>query len=165
MANVKKAFQPLIEFLEQNKDKKVSSILAEATELCAAKVGGGGRAASTVIRDDAGNVTHIFCYYHKMWEPVGEGEGMVEYGKKASSPTGYSNMCKEGTAAWTKQQRDSKSEKDALLAKVATGEIEPSAIKAEMDKIEKRRAKIHPRADGIGISEEDMVKASAEKAA
>lgn len=144
--SIKKAFIPLVELLEANKNKQVSSIMEKILELTSAKAGGGGRASNTIHKNDAGEVTHVFCYYHKKWEELAK----VEYGKKASSPTGYSNMCKEGTAAWTKQQRDAKKGKDDLLASVAAGETKATDIKPRMEDIEKDRGKIVPREDKQG---------------
>lgn len=144
--SIKKAFIPLVELLEANKGKQVSSIMDKILELTSAKAGGGGRASNTVHKNDAGEVTHVFCYYHKKWEELAK----VEYGKKASSPTGYSNMCKEGTAAWTKQQRDAKKGKDDLLASVAAGETKASDIKDRMAEIETERGKVIPREDKQG---------------
>ncbi len=144
--SIKKAFIPLVELLEANKNKQVSSIMEQILELTSAKAGGGGRASNTVHKNDAGEVTHVYCYYHKKWEELAK----VEYGKKASSPTGYSNMCKEGTAAWTKQQRDAKKGKDDLLASVASGETKAVDIKPRMEEIEKERQKIVAREDKHG---------------
>ena len=155
--STKKAFIPLVELLEANKNKQVSAIMSEILELASAKAGGGGRAASTVHKNDKGEVTHIFCYYHKKWEATAS----AEYGKKASSPTGFSNMCKEGTAAWTKQQRDAKKGKDDLLEKVGTGDVKPGDIKPRMDALEKERAKVVPREDKHGTDDEPGVKKAA----
>ena len=146
---------------KQTKIKKVSAVLDDVIALTEAKSGGGGRASNTVHRDDEGNVTHIFCYYHKKWEAVDK----VEYGKKASSPTGYSNMCKEGTAAWTKQQRDSKKAKDELLAQVGAGEVDPKDIQKRMDTIEKARGKVVPREDGHGSDDSPAGAKTDDKAA
>lgn len=157
--SIKKAFIPLVELLEANKTKLVSAIMEQVLELTSAKAGGGGRASSTVHRNDKEEVTHIFCYYHKKWEAVAD----VDYGKKASSPTGFSNMCKEGTAAWTKQQRDAKTGKDDLLKAVASGEVAAGDIKRKMDGLEKARGKIVPREDGKGTDDEPGV--SKDKAA
>ena len=149
--NIKKAFQPIIDLLEANKGAKVSDIFEEAVTLTSAKVGGGGRASSTVHR--VGEVvTHIFCYYHKRWEAV----ETAEYGKKASSPTGFSNMCKEGTSAWTKQQRDAKNAKDALLTGVQDGTIKPGELKAKMEAIETARSLVVARADKHGTTKEPV---------
>ena len=147
--STKKAFIPIVELLEANKNKTVSAVLPQIMELVAAKAGGGGRSSSNVRLDDKGVVTHVLCYYHKMWEDV----SVAEYGKKASSPTGLNNMCKEGVAAWTKQQRDAKKDKDALLTAVGAGEVEPADIQTRMDKIEKARTKILPREDKHGEAE------------
>lgn len=152
--SVKKAYLPIVELLESNKQKQVSAILPQVMELAAAKTGGGGRASNTVHLNDKGEVTHIFCYYHKKWEAIKD----VEFGKKASAPSGYSNMCKEGTAAWTKQQRDAKKAKDDLLTAVGSGEVKTGDIKVKMDIIEKERQKITPREDGHGLDKEPGVK-------
>ena len=157
--SIKKAFIPLVELLEANKTKLVSAVIEQVIELTSAKAGGGGRASNTVHKNDKDEVTHIFCYYHKKWEAIKD----VEYGKKASSPTGYSNMCKEGTAAWTKQQRDAKNGKDTLLADVAAGTVAATDIKSKMDKLEKARGKVTPREDGHGTDE--VPGSKAEKAA
>jgi hypothetical protein len=145
----KKAFVPIVELLEANKNKQVSAVLEKVYELTAAKAGGGGRSSSSVLRNDAGDVTHIFCYYHKKWEDV----SVAEYGKKASSPTGFSNMCKEGTAAWTKQQRDAKKAREDLLTAVSEGSVNPSDISGQMEKIEKDRSKIIAREDKHGTTD------------
>lgn len=146
---IKKAFAPIVELLEQNKDAKVSDVLEQVIALTSAKTGGGGRTSNQVLRDDKGNVTHIFCYYHKMWEPVDK----VEFGKKASSPTGYSNMCKEGTSQWSKQQREAKKAKEELLAQVTEGKVKPQDIPAKMEAIDKARTRIVRREDKLGTKE------------
>jgi hypothetical protein len=117
--------------------------------MVAAKAGGGGRSSSKVLLDKNDKVTHIHCYYHEKWEDV----AVAEYGKKASSPTGFSNMCKEGTAAWTKQQRDAKKAKDDLLAEVAAGTVKPADIQTQMEAIEKTRGKITVREDKHGTND------------
>ncbi len=142
---IKKAFVDLIAYLEQNEGSKVKTILPGAIELASAKSSGGG--TSNIQRNEAGEVTHIFCYYHKKWEDV----SVVEFGKKATSPTGLNNMCKEGVSQWTKQQRAAKKAKEELLAKVATGEVAPSDIEAVSKDIDAEKDKILPREDGHGV--------------
>jgi len=146
----KKVFAPLMAMLatamEENPNVKVKSVMSQIEELTSAKAGGGGRSSDNVVRDADGNVTHIFCYYHKKWEAVAE----VEFGKKASSPTGLSNMCKEGTGAWTKQQRDSKKAREELLSQVAAGEVIPGDIEARTNEIDEARKVIVAREDGKG---------------
>lgn len=141
---IKKVFQPIIDFLETNKDSKVKTVMEGVVALCSAKAGGGG--ATTFIKDASGKTTHVFCYYHKKWEEVGP----CEYGAKASSPTGFNSMCKIGTSEWTKQQRQAKNASTALLAKVASGEVSPGDIGKHQADIEAAKAVIVPRTDGLG---------------
>jgi len=130
---IKKAYIDIIALLEANKSKKVSTILEEVTQLASSKV-----ATKTFRTNEAGEVTEIFCYYHKEWELVSE----HEYGAKASSATGLNSMCKVGVNAWTKQQRVAKQEKEELLMRVASGEVEPANLTDELAKIEATRTSI-----------------------
>lgn len=143
---IKKAYQDIVAFLEDNKDSKVKTILPGVIELASAKTGGGGGGGSTIRRNEAGEVTHIYCYYHKMWEPI----DAVEFGKKATSPTGLSNMCKEGTSEWTKQQRAAKKANEDLLASVSAGDTAPGDIAAKQEDIAATKNAIKPRVDGVG---------------
>ena len=125
---IKKDFQELIAFLEANEKKSVNTILEQVRELCSAK------AQTTFKKDADGNVTHVFCYYHKRWELVSE----HEYGKKASNKaTGLNTMCKVGYNQWTKQQSAAKKAKEQLLSRVAAGE--ELDIGAELELIEAQR--------------------------
>lgn len=141
MSNVKKAFVELVEFLKANENKKIATILPEVEAMCAPK-----QSQKNFITDDSGNVTHIFCYYHKKWEAVDS----VEFGKKKHSATGLNSMCKEGLNNWTKQQAEFKKSNQELLNKVASGEIKPEQILEEQAKLEEIRKSIVPREDGEG---------------
>ena len=91
---------------------------------------------TTFKKDGDGNVTHVFCYYHKVWEDVSQ----VEYGKKASNKaTGLNTMCKVGLNQWSKQQRVAQKEKNELLEKMAKGEVTQEEFTQELDAIELRR--------------------------
>ncbi len=153
--SIKKAFQPVVDFLETNKGSKVSTIFDQVVELCSAKSGGAG-GEPKFIKNATGVITHIFCYYHKMWEPVTadgtvkENDGKVEYGVKATSATGLNTMCKEGTSNWTKQQREAKKANEQLLTDVAGGKVEPKNILAEQDKIANTKSVVTARKDGLG---------------
>lgn len=115
---VKKQFEEIYALLEANQNRKVSTLMPELLELMKGK-----QANRTFMKDDDGNVTHIYCYYHKQWEAVDtELQDGIPYGKKASSSTGYNTMCKEGTSNWTKQNRTYKKTKELLLERVAAGE-------------------------------------------
>lgn len=112
---IKKNYLELITFLEDNKNKKVSSILEEAKELCKTKV-----RAKTSIQNEAGETIAIFCYYHKQWEAV----DVVPYGAKASSTTGYNTMCKQGVSSWTAMQKRVKLVDAELLRMLENEEIQ-----------------------------------------
>ena len=149
---IKKAFQPMVNLLESNKDKKVSAVLDQVIALASAKSAGGGE--SNFIKDAKGVVTHIFCYYHKRWEPVfadGHGDDKhCEYGKKANTPTGLNTMCKIGTSMWTKQQREAKNASQQLLEDVQSGKVKPTDIKKVQEDIQAKRAMIVARPDKLG---------------
>tara|TARA_R110000796_G_scaffold62616_5_gene144398 strand:- start:3242 stop:3655 length:414 start_codon:yes stop_codon:yes gene_type:complete len=112
MSNIKSQYAEIVALLEANKNKKVSTILPQILELVTTK-----QNSKNFIKDSEGNVTSIYCYYHKQWEEV----ATHEYGKKASSATGLASMCKIGVSHWTKQQRDKKAAESALLASLASG--------------------------------------------
>ena len=125
---IKKDYQLIVEFLEANQNKKVATILEQLREMCSQSN------TVTFKKDDDGNVTEVFCYYHKRWELVSE----HEYGKKASNKaTGLNTMCKVGYNQWTKQQSTAKKAKEQLLSRVAAGE--ELNIGAELELIEAQR--------------------------
>ena len=127
---IKKDYIELVNFLETNKSKKVETILDLVREMCSQKV------ETTFRKDENGNVTHVYCYYHKVWEDVSQ----VEYGKKASNKaTGLNTMCKVGLNQWSKQQRVAQKEKNELLEKMAKGEVSQEDFTKELDAIELRR--------------------------
>jgi len=112
--NTKKAYVELVEFLEANKNKKVSSILNDIKAMTAQKAN-----QKTFLTNDKGEVVAIYCYYHKQWELLAD----VEYGKKASSSTGFNTMCKVGVSNWTKQNNAVKKVGETVLTMLETGEI------------------------------------------
>lgn len=136
---IKKAFIDVFAFLQANENKKVGTILDDVRELCSAK-GAGAGGASTIHRDEDGNVVAIHDYYFKKWLPV----EFVEFGSKANSASGFSTMCKLGTSLWTKQQRDFKKGKEALLDAVASGEVAPGDIQDRLDQLEAARSHVEP---------------------
>lgn len=140
MSNIKKAYVDIVSFLEANQDKKVKSVLAEVVAMCEAKAGGGGGAASTFVKDEAGNVVAIRCFYHQTWmDPR-----VVPFGSKASSATGLNTMCKSGVSKWTKQQRQFKLAQEELLKQVADGSIQPADIATKLAEAEEARKVIVP---------------------
>ncbi len=145
---VKKAYVELYQLLNDNPTKQVKTLMPQLLELMQSKSGGGSN-GKTFIKDAEGNVTHVYCYYHKKWEDV----SIAEYGKKANTASGLNTMCKEGVSAWTKQQSAKKKAEAALLTKVASGELKPEDIADEQIKIAEQAKVIEPRGDEHGTDE------------
>tara|TARA_R100000908_G_scaffold55409_1_gene30688 strand:- start:242 stop:703 length:462 start_codon:yes stop_codon:yes gene_type:complete len=148
MTTVKKQFEELYAVLEENKNKKVSTILPQLIELMSKKNNASGQ-ANTFIKNDEGEVIAIYCYYHKKWELLTE----VEYGSKKGTATGYNTMCKEGVSKWTKQQRVKKAAEAELLTKVGSGELQVTDIASEQERILEESKVIQPREDGHGFDD------------
>ena len=149
---IKKAYVEIVDYLRANAGEMVEDVLETVEAMASAKTGGGARAASTVKRDENGDVIAIFCYYHKMWEDPRE----VEFGARASAPTGLNNMCKEGTSQWTKQQREAKKASEGLLNDILSGETDAGDAQAIRDDIEDVRKQVVPREDGHGVEDDSM---------
>ncbi len=148
MAGIKKAYVEVIAFLEENAEKKVKSILDGVRELVTAKSGGGGGKASNFYKLEDGTVVGVLCYYHKLWMSPED----INFGLKASSPTGLNNMCKDGVSKWTKQQLQFRKSKEGLLDRVAAGELKADDIPAEITALEEARDQIVPTEDGYGYN-------------
>lgn len=146
MTTVKKQFEEIYTVLEENKNKKVSTILPQLIELMSKKNNASGQ-ANTFIKDDEGNVVAIYCYYHKKWELISE----CEYGSKKGTATGYNTMCKEGVSKWTKAQRVKKTAEAELLTKVSSGELTVEDIAVEQARILETSKEIIEREDGHGF--------------
>jgi hypothetical protein len=137
---VKKAFIPMVAYLEENKNKSIKTILADfIDDFCKAK-GRTGAAASTFIRID-GEVIAMKDAYYKRWLPL-VGPDAVEFGIKAGSSTGFNPMSPSGLAAFQKQQRVAKKALMEIFNKVKKGEIKYTEIEAEEKKIEAARVKV-----------------------
>lgn len=116
---IKKAYVDVIAFLEENKNKKVSTIIDDLKAMCESKT-----QAKASIQNADGETIAVFCYYHKQWELLSE----VDYGSKKSSSTGFNTMCKLGVKGWTRTQKAIKSVEARLLTEVMNGEIEPTEL-------------------------------------
>jgi len=131
--SIKKQYAEIIAFLEENKNKKISTILEEAKAMCESK-----KATKNFRINVDGEVTEIYCYYHKQWEVLAD----VEYGTKKHSASGYNSMCKAGVNQWSKQQREAKKAREELLLAVAKHEVAPEDIETKMAGIEATRVAI-----------------------
>jgi len=144
--NIKANYKEIMDFLELNKNKKVSTIMPLLLEMTTSKT-----MAKTFKTNDLGEVTHIFCYYHKEWEALSE----VDYGKKASSTTKYNTMCKEGLSMWSKQQRESKKAQSSLLDRLSSGDLLIADLEDEKALIESARTVIVPRDTNVQVDQEE----------
>lgn len=144
MATIKKAFQPIITLLATAIDqgRTLAEVFPEVETLASAKTGSGGGKASTFHRDEDGNVVAVKCYYLNKWVAIGAPG--VEFGEKKSSASGLNSMCKHGMSHWTKQNNTAKKEKEALLDRVASGELGADQLPDEMARIEEERKAIVP---------------------
>jgi len=141
--SIKKAYQDVVSFLEENADKKVKSIIDQVYDMCSAKSGGGGGKATTFFKDENDVVRAIRCFYHQTWMSPAD----IEFGKKESSATGFNTMCKDGVSKWTKQQRDFKKGKEEILDQVTAGELAPDDIPGAVAALEEAKNMIHPMDD------------------
>jgi len=138
---IKSAYQDVIAFLELNKAKKVATIMPELLEIVSSKSN-----SKTFIKDADGNITHIFCYYHKKWEKLSE----VEYGNKKHSTTGFNTMCKEGVNQWSLQQREYKKNISALLDQAVANGWDTATIADKKIALEEAKDEVVERKDGLG---------------
>ena len=124
---IKKVYIELHTLLLNNEKKKVSDLMPEILKLMNSKT------SDLNHRVDAnGNVTHMFCYYHKQWEDI----IAYPYGSKSNSTTGLNTMCKIGVNKWTKQQRVYKQSKAELLDQLASGDLEIGELAGKLEEIE-----------------------------
>ncbi len=125
MNTIKKGFVEVHSILVENEDKKVSEIMDLLMPIFVSK------------QRDKNHFTNehglwVFCYYHKTWELVSQ----VEYGSKVNTSTGLNSMCKVGTNQWTKQQREFKRDRSALLDLVLSGDLAVEDIKEKTNELE-----------------------------
>jgi hypothetical protein len=147
MNNIKKAYVELVELLEANSNKKVSTIMPQVLELVTKANNGGSEVGKTFYKDDEDQTIAVYCYYHKRWELI----SVAEYGAKKGTASGLNTMCKEGVSKWTKQQRIAKKEEGELLEQVLNGEVERDQVAFVKADIDERRRAIVPREDDHGF--------------
>jgi len=147
---VKKQFEEIYALLEENQNRKVSTMMPQLIELMQKKNNASG-AANTFIKAADGETIIVFCYYHKKWELTSE----CTYGSKAGTATGLNTMCKEGVSNWTKQQRIKKQAEAGILTKVVAGTLNTEDIPNEQAAIAEESKIIKPRVDGHGYDESE----------
>ena len=132
---IKKAYVGIVEFLELNSNKKVSTILEELKTMCEATNSGGSEIGKTFLKDAEGTTIAIYCYYFKQWFPLSH----VEVGVKNGTASGFNTMCKEGVSLWTKQQRIAKQSGEQLLNDIGSGLVTIDQMPTIRAKIEEDR--------------------------
>lgn len=143
---IKKSYLDLVTFLEENKAKKVSSILDEIYAMTKQS-----HKAKTFLLNDKGEVYAVFCYYHKQWELLDE----VPYGVKASSTTGFNTMCKVGTSEWTKQNNAAKQVGSTVLTMLEQGDIQADEIAETKERLLEAAKQINTTNMPIGYQTEE----------
>lgn len=158
---IKKAYIEIVDLLIANKDKKVSSILDQVTELASAQR---ASAETTSIRNLKGIVVAIRDAYSNRWCAI-VGEKAVEFGIKANTSTGYNPMTKLALNQHNKQQREAKQAGADLLGEVAAGNVQPTEIEGALAKIEETRTASVDLKEGFGSKEKlvDYLTKSGEK--
>ena len=152
---VKKAYQDVVAFLEDNSDKKVKTILDEVIEMVSAK-GRAGAGARSFIKSDDGTVVAILDYYFKRWMPL-VGEQAVDFGSKAGSASGFNTMCKAGVSNWTKQQRQATAAKAQMIDDLESGDLDRESIADCRAEIEEARTQVLDT--DLGFDSKDGVEA------
>lgn len=114
----KKAYKDIVDLLIEKKSQKIETVLPKILQMTEQK----NNLKTHLLHQ--GKVIAIFCYYHKQWELLSD----VEYGKKASSATGYNTMCKLGVSKWTKQNNAVKKVNATILEMLEAGKLETKDI-------------------------------------
>jgi hypothetical protein len=146
--SIKKAYEEIVELLQANENELVGDILPKVVAIASAKTGGGGGKATSFHKNDEGVIVGIKCYYHGVWMSP----EVADFGKKASSTTGFNSMCKTGVSAWTKQERDAKAASSKLLTDVANGDVPFDEMTDIMANIEEDRTARVAREDEYGFA-------------
>lgn len=129
-------------------------LTAALNELTKPKVGGGSADVNdyTVFGEDEA-VTHIFCTYHKKWEPLLDEAGEPLFKANDKVKNGYERECTEATASWRAESKVFKATKDGAIQDLLDGNIGNDEAKAIIAGAEEARAVHSDREDGLGVEE------------
>lgn len=145
--------------------RTVAEVLPALTDMMVAK----RSTSSTVLRNDAGVITHIMCSYHKKYEPVAplgtsdediEALGLVKYGRKAGSAHGYAHACAEGINQQSAAKRKARNDAADVTSRLLDGEIDREEAKDQLIDIELVSKIVVDRTDGAGHDSAEAAKAS-----
>ncbi len=151
---IKKTFQSLVDLLEANKTRAVSTILEQVYELASAKNKGTGEPREIpYLLDATQKPIAILCWYYKKWMPL-VGDKAVKFGIKVSTKTGYNTMSLDGSNLWSKQNLAFKKAGLNLLDRLTNGDIKISSIPEERKKIAEAKSKIEKTEHGFDTKEQ-----------
>lgn len=129
-------------------------LTAALNELTKPKVGGGSSDVNDYTVFDAdGNVTHVFCTYHKKWEPIEDEDGEAIFKTNDKVKNGFDRECMDATASWRNESKVFKATKDGAIQDLLDGNIDNDAAKKIILDAEETRAVHAEREDGLGEDE------------
>jgi hypothetical protein len=157
---VRKTFVPMIDFLNANANKRVSTLLPTLLEMASSRTAQNDHVFYDAI---TGEVYAVLCYYHQKYEIVGTEKGQADYGNKAGSVTGLNNQCKEGTNAYSKRNREYKAANTELMNQLLSGKLTGEEGPAQKAAIDAAFLVVIPREDKVGFASKDELHAGAGK--
>jgi len=129
-------------------------LTAALNELTKPKVGGGSADVNDyTVFDTDGNVTHVYCTYHKQWEPVADEAGEMLFKTNDKVKNGFDRECTEATASWRAESKVFKATKDGAIQDLLDGNISNDEAKDIIAQAEEARSVHTPREDGLGTDE------------
>ena len=156
LEKVKVIYRELLNFMLDNKERKVKNILEAALGMTSAKKR--VRTITTFIKDSEGSVVGVKDSYFDRWMPL-VGEQAVVFGTKTGSSSGLNPMSKDGLSQWSKQQTIARKESLALIERIqldsdAEGFLAVEDIPAEKERIEAARTAVIDTDLGFETKEE-----------
>jgi hypothetical protein len=124
--------------------------MAKVVELLGPKAGGGKDISDYTVYDANGNVTHVFCTVHKLWEPVVDTDGNAVFIEDTKAKNGLRRYCDVGDKQWQERAKAYRATKDATLLDLLDGNIDNVDAKAIIDEADEARHEPYARPDGLG---------------
>lgn len=136
--------------LMANQGKKVSTLLPQLVTLMYSERSNGGNA---FYNAESGALVGHFCYFHKIYEPVGAAAGQAEYGSKVNTSTGLNTMCKVGANSFSSRNSTYKQNRANVMIRMMAQppEITIDEARPILEQIEKDKIAVIPREDKVGF--------------
>jgi len=110
------------------------------TELLAPKKGGAPlNIADITVKDEEGNLTHIFDSVLKLWVPLLNEEGEDNFYVKEDTELGYSRFSRAAEKKRKDNEKAYKATKDAVFTDLMAGDIDQESAKTLMDEAAEAR--------------------------